>query len=141
MTKLAYTFDVFNPTSVLTPLSILQKMQHFYYKMLHYSEKHGQSYSLVHGGRKCSKLSLKEGQYVNIGDDIRIVFGGGTGKHCRLLIDAPKELNIARSNNEPDPAKRKDTYYPDPEISNEGTKRNTAHHLEGKSASEKTQSN
>ena len=59
------------------------------------------------------KLSLKEGQYVNIGDDIRIVFAGGTGKHCRLLIDAPKELNIARSNNEPDPAKRKDTYYPD----------------------------
>ena len=51
------------------------------------------------------KLSLKEGQYVNIGDDIRIVFAGGTGKHCRLLIDAPKELNIARSNNEPDPAK------------------------------------
>jgi len=25
----------------------------FYYKMLHNSEKHGQSYSLVHGGRKC----------------------------------------------------------------------------------------
>ena len=68
------------------------------------------------------KLSLKEGQYVNIGDDIRIVFAGGTGKHCRLLIDAPKELNIARSNNEPDPAKRKDTYYPDPEISNEAQK-------------------
>lgn len=69
------------------------------------------------------KLSLKEGQYVNIGDDIRIVFAGGTGKHCRLLIDAPKELNIARSNNEPDPAKRKDTYYPDLEISNEAQKK------------------
>ena len=53
------------------------------------------------------KLSLKEGQYVNIGDDIRIVFAGGTGKHCRLLIDAPKELNIARSNNEPDPGSEK----------------------------------
>ena len=65
------------------------------------------------------KLSLKEGQYVNIGDDIRIVFAGGTGKHCRLLIDAPKELNIARSNNELDPAKRKDTYYPEPEFSSE----------------------
>ena len=72
------------------------------------------------------KLSLKEGQYVNIGDDIRIVFAGGTGKHCRLLIDAPKELNIARSNNEPDPAKRKDTYYPDPEISNEAQKKYSA---------------
>ena len=28
------------------------------------------------------KLSFKEGHYVNIGDDIRIVFAGGTGKHC-----------------------------------------------------------
>ena len=68
------------------------------------------------------KLSLKEGQYVNIGGDIRIVFAGGTGKHCRLLIDAPKELNIARSNNEPDPAKRKDTYYPELEFSSEAKK-------------------
>mgnify|MGYP004560945263 FL=1 len=68
------------------------------------------------------KLSLKEGQYVNIGDDIRIVFAGGTGKHCRLLIEAPKELNISRSNNEPDPAKRKDTYYPEHEFSSEAKK-------------------
>ena len=69
-----------------------------------------------------AQIIIKGRQYVNIGDDIRIVFAGGTGKHCRLLIDAPKELNIARSNNEPDPAKRKDTYYPDPEISNEAKK-------------------
>ena len=42
------------------------------------------------------KLSLKEGQYVNIGDDIRIVFAGGTGKHCRLLIDAPKRTEYRK---------------------------------------------
>lgn len=33
------------------------------------------------------KLSLKKGQYVNIGDDIRIVFAGGTGKQLIMLID------------------------------------------------------
>ena len=42
------------------------------------------------------KLSLKQGQYVNIGDDIRVVYVGGSGNHARLLIDAPRELNIAR---------------------------------------------
>ena len=68
------------------------------------------------------KLSLKEGEYVNIGDDIRVVFVGGNGKHGRLLIDAPRELNISRSNNATDPTKRKDTYYPEPEISEEAQK-------------------
>ena len=73
--------------------------------------------------------------------DIRIVFAGGTGKHCRLLIDAPKELNIARSNNEPDPAKRKDTYYPDPEISNEAQKEIQRIIWKEKARQKKTQSN
>ena len=87
------------------------------------------------------KLSLKEGQYVNIGDDIRIVFAGGTGKHCRLLIDAPKELNIARSNNEPDPAKRKDTYYTKPEQSSEAKKQIKQINWKEKERQKKTQSN
>ena len=34
------------------------------------------------------KLSLKQGQYVNIGDDIRVVYVGGSGNHAsrRVLI-------------------------------------------------------
>ena len=58
------------------------------------------------------KLSLKEGEYVNIGDNIRVVYAGGSGKNGRLMIDAPREMNISRSNNDPNPEKRKDTYYP-----------------------------
>ena len=38
-----------------------------------------------HGG-KMLKISLKDGQYVNIGDDIRVVYVGGSGNHGRLLI-------------------------------------------------------
>ena len=38
------------------------------------------------------KLSLKQGQYVNIGDNIRVVYVGGSGNHARLLIDAPREI-------------------------------------------------
>ena len=65
------------------------------------------------------KLSLKEGEYVNIGDNIRVVYAGGSGKNGRLMIDAPREMNISRSNNDPNPEKRKDTYYPEPKISEE----------------------
>ena len=65
------------------------------------------------------KLSLKEGEYINIGEDIRVVFAGGSGKQGRLLIDAPRELNISRSKNERNPERRKETYYPEPEISEE----------------------
>ena len=30
------------------------------------------------------KISLKQGQYVNIGDNIRVVYVGGTGNHGSL---------------------------------------------------------
>ena len=60
-----------------------------------YPRKQGMEY--IHGGNKMLKLSLKQGQYVNIGDNIRVVYVGGSGNHARLLIDAPRELNIARS--------------------------------------------
>lgn len=65
------------------------------------------------------KLSLKQGQYINIGDDIRVVYVGGSGNHARLMIDAPKEINIARSTVEPNPERRKETYYAEPGISKE----------------------
>lgn len=65
------------------------------------------------------KLTLREGEYVNIWDNIRVVYAGGSGKNGRLMIDAPTEMNISRSNNDPNPEKRKDTYYPEPRISEE----------------------
>ena len=65
------------------------------------------------------KISLKQGQYVNIGDNIRVVYVGGTGNHGRLMIDAPKEVKIARSTVEQNPERKKDTYYPEPAISKE----------------------
>ena len=65
------------------------------------------------------KLSLKQGQYVNIGDNIRVVYVGGSGNHARLLIDAPRELNIARSTTEENPARKRETYYAEPGISSE----------------------
>lgn len=43
------------------------------------------------------RMSVAEEEYLMIGDDIKIVFLGGSGKHMRIMIDAPKEINIVRS--------------------------------------------
>ena len=65
------------------------------------------------------KLSLKQGEYLNIGDNVRVVYAGGSGNHIRLLVDAPKEVNIARNKAETDPERKKDAYYAEPSISKE----------------------
>ena len=43
------------------------------------------------------RMSVKNGEYIMIGDDVKIVFIGGGGGQTRIMVDAPKEVNIARS--------------------------------------------
>ena len=43
------------------------------------------------------KLTIEAGEYLMIGDDIKVVFAGGTSRHARVLVDAPKSLPIVRS--------------------------------------------
>ena len=43
------------------------------------------------------RMSVKNGEYIMIGDDVKIVFLGGGGGQTRIMIDAPKEVNIVRS--------------------------------------------
>ncbi len=43
------------------------------------------------------KLTVKPGEYVLIGEDIKIVFTGGSSNNLRILVDAPRKYNIARS--------------------------------------------
>lgn len=62
------------------------------------------------------KLTLKPGEHIDIGDDIRVVFSGGSANNIHLLVDAPKELNIARSSAG---GKRGQSYYREPDISAE----------------------
>ena len=38
------------------------------------------------------KLSLKPGEYIDIGENIRVVFSGGSANNIHLLIDAPREI-------------------------------------------------
>ncbi len=43
------------------------------------------------------RLTVSAEEYLMIGEDIKLVFLGGTGKHLRIMIDAPKDKNIVRS--------------------------------------------
>lgn len=43
------------------------------------------------------RLTVSTEEYLMIGEEVRIVFLGGTGKHMRIMIDAPKEVNVVRS--------------------------------------------
>lgn len=43
------------------------------------------------------RMTVATEEYLMIGEDIKLVFLGGTGKHLRIMIDAPKEVGIVRS--------------------------------------------
>ena len=43
------------------------------------------------------RLTVSTEEYLMINDNIKIVFLGGTKNHLRIMVDAPKEVNIVRS--------------------------------------------
>lgn len=43
------------------------------------------------------KLTVKPGEYLLIGKEIKLIFTGGSSNNMHILVDAPKSMNIARS--------------------------------------------
>lgn len=43
------------------------------------------------------KLTVKAGEYLLVGDNIKLVFTGGSSNNLHILVDAPRSMNIARS--------------------------------------------
>lgn len=43
------------------------------------------------------KLTVKAGEYLLIGDDVKLVFTGGSSGNMRILVEAPSSMNIVRS--------------------------------------------
>ena len=43
------------------------------------------------------KMTMCPQEYIQIGENIRIVFTGGSKNNMHILIDAPREINIVRS--------------------------------------------
>lgn len=65
------------------------------------------------------KLTLKPGEYINIGENIRVVFSGGSANNIHLLVEAPKELAIARSSAGKKNLPKQPSYYGEKGISKE----------------------
>jgi len=42
-------------------------------------------------------LTVAQEEYLQIGDDIKVVFVGRNGNYYHIMIDAPKDVNIVRS--------------------------------------------
>ena len=42
-------------------------------------------------------LTVKSGEYLLIGDEIKLIFTGGSRGSLHILVDAPKTVNVARS--------------------------------------------
>lgn len=49
------------------------------------------------GGFNMLRLTVSTEEYLMIGDDVRIVFLGGSHNHLKIMIDAPKEVDVIRS--------------------------------------------
>lgn len=42
------------------------------------------------------RLSVNKNEYLMVGKDVRITFLGGNDRSLKLMIDAPREVNVAR---------------------------------------------
>lgn len=43
------------------------------------------------------RLTMSAEEYLQIGDEVKIVFLGGSKNHLRIMVDAPKECSVVRS--------------------------------------------
>lgn len=68
------------------------------------------------------RMTVNTEEYIQIGDDIRIIFLGGSRNHTRVMLDVPREINVARSraieNHAKTPKEREKIthYYAEPEL-------------------------
>lgn len=67
------------------------------------------------------RLTVSTEEYLMIGENIKIAFLGGTKNHLRIMVDAPREVNIVRSTvienqtSDPDVKARMPRFYAEPE--------------------------
>ncbi len=43
------------------------------------------------------KLTVKAGEYLLVGENIKLVFTGGSANSLHVLVDVPKSMNVVRS--------------------------------------------
>ena len=43
------------------------------------------------------KLTVKPGEYIRIGEDVKVIFSGGSSNNLHILVDAPRKYNVVRN--------------------------------------------
>lgn len=90
------------------------------------------------------KLTVRAGEYLLIGDEVKVIYAGGSGNNAHILIDAPKTMKIARSEvleklGLVSETKKKASHYRDRELSPEAKEKIKAIIMEEKKKAEKPQ--
>lgn len=68
------------------------------------------------------RLTVSTEEYLMIGENVKLVFLGGTKNHLRIMVDAPKDVNIVRSTvlenqiSDPEEKAKLPQYYAEPEL-------------------------
>jgi len=56
------------------------------------------------------RLSVTKNEYLMVGENVKITFIGGNDRTLKLMIDAPKEVNVARGKAIEKRAAKKEAY-------------------------------
>lgn len=68
------------------------------------------------------RMTVNTEEYIQIGDNIKIVFLGGSRNHTKVMLDVPAEINVVRSRalenhaKTPEDRAKVDRYYAAPEL-------------------------
>lgn len=95
-------------------------MQHFLYKCCMAWQPHT---GRKQGGFEMLRLTVSAEDYLMIGEDVKIVFLGGSKNHLRIMIDAPKKVGVVRSKviekntTDPEDKEKLPHYYAEPDVS------------------------
>ena len=90
------------------------------------------------------KLTLRPGEFIDIGENVRVIFSGGSANNIHLLVDAPREINIARSSagkKKEQPEQSARTYYREKGISEEAQREIVSILMREKNAIQNTNGN
>ena len=74
------------------------------------------------------RMTMSTEEYLMIGDDVKIVFLGGSKNHLRIMIDAPKEVEVLRSKvlenkiKDPDLKAKLPKYHAEPDYKKQAAK-------------------
>lgn len=74
------------------------------------------------GGLFMLRLTVSTEEYLMIGENVKIVFLGGSRNHLRIMIDAPKDVDVVRSKvienkiSDPEIKSKLPKYYAEPDL-------------------------